>query len=266
MTAINPARLKIQAAEIAALLEEPQRLISRLHDLLAFYGDRIRQTSLSKTPLSLQTYQAPAPVLRALEIELKDQLDGHPTAGIPLADALWSVHWVEFRQLAVYTLSCLPPENSEDILERLKSWLDDCTAEDIRRLLMNQGLKKLGAENPNSSLGFIQELIESDTKADQQAALFGLDLFASDEKFLNLPPLYKSLERILASEENGLVKEISSLLRVLIKRSEQETAFFLIQQLAGSPQERVFRVARQVLKSFSLENQLRLREMLARDR
>ncbi|MFN2111955.1 MAG: DNA alkylation repair protein [Anaerolineales bacterium] len=266
MTAINPAQLKIQAAEIAALVDEPQRLVPRLHDLFAFYGDRIRQTSLSKTPLSLRTYQAPAPVLRALEIEFRDQLEAKPTAGVSLADALWSEHWVEFRQLAVFSLSCLPPENPKEILRQIKRWLDDCSAEDIRRLVMTQGLQRLGAEKPEASLGFIEELIQSNTKADQQAALFGLSYFASEENFLNLPLLYKSLEHILASEETGLVKEVSTLLRILIRRSEQESAFFLSQQLSGKTQERVSRVARQVLKSFSPDNQHRLREKLAGDK
>jgi hypothetical protein len=264
MTAINPAQLKIQAANIAALLEDPPQLIARLHDLLAFYGRRIRQTSLSKTPLTLRTYQTPAPVLRALEIEFKSQLAGKFTAGMVLASALWEERWVEFRQLAVFILGCLPPEDPDEILLLIKSWLDDCTAEDIRRLVMTQGLARLGTENPNSSLRFIQELIQSGTRADQQAALFGLSLFAANLDFLNLPLLYKSLDNILDSEESGLVKEISALVRILIKRSEQETAFFLNQQLAGKPRERLFRVMRQVLKSFSEENQQSFRPKLAR--
>lgn len=262
MTAINPAQLKIQAAEIAALLEEPQQLIPRLHDLLSFYGDRIRQTSLSKTPLSLQTYQTPAPVLRALEIELRGQLEAKPAAGIILADALWAQHWVEFRQLAVFSLSSLPPENPEGIFHQIKRWLDDCSTENIRRLVMTQGLQRLGVEKPAASLKFIEDLVQSGTKADQQAALFGLSFFASDEAFLNLPRVYKLLDQVLASQEKSLIREISTLLRILIKRSEQETAFFLTQQLSSKPQERVFRITRQVLKSFSAENQLKLREKL----
>jgi hypothetical protein len=169
---------------------------------------------------------------------------------------------VEFRQLAVFSLSCLPPENPEELISRIKGWLSDCTAEDIRRLVMTQGLQRLAAEKPEASLRFIDELVLSNTRADQQAALFGLSFFASDEGYLNLPLLFKSLEKILANEEKSLVKETSNLLRILIKRSEQETAFFLSQQLTSNPQERVFRVTRQILKSFSPENQLKLREIL----
>jgi hypothetical protein len=264
MTAINPAQLKTQAAEIAVLVNEPDQLISRIHELLSFYSSRIRQTSLSNTPLSLQTYQAPAPVLRALEIELSEQLEQDQAAGIMLAEAFWNEPWVEFRQLAVFILGSLPAENSDKILEQVERWLDDCTAEDIRRLVMTQGMGNLSAENPKACLKFLQGLIESGTKADQQAALFGLGHFAADPDFLNLPPLYKALEQILSSEESGLVKEINALLRILIERYEQETAFFLKQQLAGKPHPRVLRVVRQVLKKFSPENQHLLHEKLGK--
>ncbi|MEJ2446709.1 MAG: DNA alkylation repair protein [Anaerolineales bacterium] len=264
MTAINPARLKAQAAEIAVLVKEPDQLISRVHELLSFYSSRIRQTSLAKTPLSLQTYQTPAPVLRALEIELNEQQEQGQAAGIILAEALWDEPWVEFRQLAVFVLGSLPAENADKILKRIKRWLDDCTAEDIRRLVMTQGMGNLATENPQACLKFIQELVESGTKADQQAALFGLGLFAADPDFLNLPPLYKTLDQILSSEESGLVKEITALLRLLIERYEQETAFFLEQQLSGKPQPRVLRVVRQVQKNFSRENQHLLHEKLGK--
>lgn len=262
MTAINPARLKAQAAEMAALVNEPDQLISRVHELLSIYSSRIRQTSLSKTHLSLQTYQTPAPVLRTLEIELNEQLERDQAAGFLLAEAFWDEPWVEFRQLAVFILGNLSLENSDKILERIEHWLDNCTAEDIRRLVMTQGMGNLAAENPQACLEFIQGLIKNGTKADQQAALFGLGHFAADPNFLNLPPLYKSLDQILSSQESGLVKEINALLRVLIDRFEQETAYFLKQQLASKPQPRVLRVVRQVLKNFSPENQRLLHETL----
>ena len=75
MTAINPARLKIQCAELVEFFRDLPRFISELHDLLAFYGARIRQPSLSQSPLTLQTYQVPAPVLRDLVLELSGSID-----------------------------------------------------------------------------------------------------------------------------------------------------------------------------------------------
>ena len=75
MTAINPARLKIQCADLVISYSNPVSFISGLHDLLGFYATRIRHTGLKRLPLTLQTYQVPLPVLRALETEINPKLN-----------------------------------------------------------------------------------------------------------------------------------------------------------------------------------------------
>ena len=126
MTAINPARLKIQCAELSENYSNPAKFIPGLHDLLGFYAARIRQTSLSRIPLTLQAYQVPAPVLRALVIELENYLEEDPSLGLKLIDTLWKEEWVEFRQLAIICLGDLPPFDPEQILDRIKFWLKSC--------------------------------------------------------------------------------------------------------------------------------------------
>lgn len=264
MTAINPAKLKVQAAALGELLEEPERFIPHLHDLLSFYGSRVRQTSLSSTPLTLQTYQVPAPVLRALQLEIKGQLESDPAPGYALTDHLWKESWVEFRQLAVRTLGSLPADDSEGILSRVRRWLDDCSSEDVRRLIMTTGLKGLAAESPSRCLDFIDELAADGEKASQQAALFGLSLFAENEDFLNLPLVYRTLSKILQREETGLVKEITALLRILISRLEQETAYFLIHQLSEVSQPRIGKITRQLVGKFSPDNQRLIKDKLGK--
>lgn len=259
MTAINPARLKIQTAELGELIRQPDEFKSRLHDLLDFYSARVRQTNLSSTPLRLQTYQAPQPVLQALELEIAGSLEENPEAGFPLLDALWVERWVEFRQLAIYLLGILPCYDPAPILERVRSWLEACSSEEIRHLIMIQGMSKLAQEKPQQCLAFIEDLIKSGSKADHQAALFGLEIFATNSAFLNLPLIYRYLSHILATEETGLRKEIRNLLETLIIRSEQETTYFLGQQLAVAAKPRIERVTRQVLGQLSPTNQQFLR-------
>ena len=86
--------------------------------------------------------------------------------------------------------------------------------------------------------------------------------FARSPSYLNLPILYRNLARILETEENGLIKEISALLRILINRSEQETTFFLIKQIDLAYQPRFNRVIRQVINNLSKDNQIPLREKM----
>ena len=259
MTAINPAKLKIQAAALGNTLAEPDLLIPRVHDLFSFYSSRIRHTSLAKTPLTLRTYQVPPPVLRALRLEFKARLETDPAQGFVICDRLWQERWVEFRQLAVYTLGVLPVSTPEGILSRIRSWLDDCRSEDIRRLTMTAGLARLAAENPALCLDFIDQLVAGGKKADLQAALFGLRRFVEDEQFINLPLIFKTLDRILRAKESGLSKEIAALLRMLAARSEQETAYFLISQLKEPSHPRLEKISRQLLGRFSPDYQSLIR-------
>lgn len=262
MTAINPARLKIQCAELSENYSNPAKFIPDLHDLLGFYAARIRQTSLSRTSLTLQTYQIPAPVQRALVSELEDFLEENPLMGLNLIDALWKEKWVEFRQLAIICLGKLPPFDPDQILNRIKSWLNSCTAEDIRHNIMILGLIQLVEEKPKIIVEFIGDLISSGSKMNHQAALFGLAAFAENPDFDNLPVIYNQLAEILQHEETGLMKEIISLLKILQKRSEQETAYFLKRQFASAAKPRIFRITRQIMGKFNVENQVILREAI----
>lgn len=265
MTAINPARLKLQASELGELIGQPDQFTARLHELLTFYGARIRQTRLSRTPLALQAYQTPEPVIQAIESAIAENLAGNPQAGFPLADRLWAEFWVEFRQLAVHTLGILPTDEPDQILDRIQAWLSDCSSESIRRSIMSDGLARLTREKPDQSLLLIDQLISSGTKGNHQAALFGLELFSKNTSYPNLPLLYRYLSQILMAEESGLVKEISLFLRTLIERSEQEATYFLAQQLGTAYQPRIARVIRQVIESLSQKNRDLLRDKMEHD-
>jgi len=262
MTAINPARLKVQAAELSAHFYDPDTFLSKLHTLLDFYAVRIRKTSISRPSLILRSYQVAPPVLRAVERELKEALNTNPSQGLLLIDALWEDEWVETRTLAVDLLGVVPPINPESIFKRLSSWISSSSAEVIRNILTTRGVSRLRSENPNLVLDFFQDLLLSPGKGNRQAVLTGLVPFAEDQDFDNLPIIYKLLSTILLVEEKGLIKEILVVLKTLIKRSEQETLYFLERQLATAAKPRIIRVTRQVLTAFSEKNQAKLKKTL----
>ena len=262
MTAINPARLRIQCVKLADSYHNPTKFISGLHDLLGFYSSRIRRTALSRTPLTLQTYQVAPPVLRALEGELDELLNTEPSQGLLLVDALWEEEWLEFRQLAVIMLGNIPPINPEPIFKRIRYWLHRSTSEAIRSLLPTRAVKRLKVEKPDLVLSFYQDLLSNPIKENCQAVLLGLIQFGQDQEFLNLPIIFSLLGDILLVEEKGLIKEIQTLMRLLIERSEQEASFFLVQQLSTASKPRITRVARGLLPMFSEDNQKELKDAL----
>jgi hypothetical protein len=262
MTAINPARLKVQTAEIGEIISHADNFASQLHELLTFYSARIRQTSLAKTHQKIQTYQVPEPVIQALETEIEERLEPEPEVGYALVDVLWDEPWIEFRQIAIHVLGILPVNDIARILDRITTWLEECTSEEIRQLIMTDGIARLASERPDQAISYIKHLISTDSKEDYQAALFGLEAVAKDPSYLNLPVLFRILSTILAEEEEGLIKEINALVRTLAGRSEQETTYFLITQLDTASEPRIFRVVRQVIDKLSQDNQILLRKKL----
>ena len=264
MTAINPARLRIQSVGLSEKYSDPEAFVRELHDVLDFYAVRVRKNKITQTPLLLQYHQVAPPVLRAIEAELKDPINTQPSRGILLIDALWEEKWVETRTLAVSLLGELPPINPDSVFKRLKSWLSDSKSDTIRSLLPTRGLSRLAEENPTLVLEFFQELLISPSKDNCQAVLFGIIPFAEGEDFENLPLLYRLLARILLVDEIGLIKEILAVLKILIQRSEQESLYFLEKQLSTASKPRILQVIRQILPSFSPQNQASLREVLNR--
>ncbi|MEE8356467.1 MAG: DNA alkylation repair protein [Anaerolineales bacterium] len=264
MTAINPARLRIQSVELSEKYSDPDAFVLKLHDILDFYAVRVRKNKITRTPLLLHSHQVAPPVLRAIEAELKDPLNTQPSQGILLIDALWKEEWVETHTLAISLLGELPPINPDSIFKRIKSWLSDSKSDTIRILLPTRGLSRLVEEKPALVLEFFQELLNSPSKNNCQAVLFGIIPFAEGEDFENLPLLYKFLDWILLVDEKGLIKETLEVLKILIQRSEQESLYFLKKQLSTASKPRILRVIRQILPSFSTENQAILREVLNR--
>ena len=262
MTAINPAKLRIQTAALAELVNQPDQFAIQLHDLLAFYSARIRRSNLSQTSLSLQAYQVPDPVLSALRKEIMERLEEDPALGFSLVDGLWKEPWLEHRHLAIQILGILPLDDSDQILNRVLAWLETCPTEEIRRMIMTEGMKGLAEKLPDLSLHLMDLLISKGSKEALQSALFGLESFAGNPAYLNLPLLYRYISRILLLIEDGLVKEISALLILLASRSEQETTYFLQEQLGSNPNPSLLRVTRKVMRGLSPEYQRLLREKM----
>ena len=123
-------------------------------------------------------------------------------------------------------------------------------------------MKRLKIEKPDLVLSFYQDLLSNPIKENCQAVLLGLIQFGQDQQFLNLPVLFSLLGDILLVEETGLVKEIQTLLKLLIERSEQEASFFLEGQLSTASKPRITRVVRGLLPLFSSDNQEAIKETL----
>jgi hypothetical protein len=127
---------------------------------------------------------------------------------------------------------------------------------------MIRGLERMVIEEQKMVMDLLITMGASTENKDRQGALFGLLPFAEDPEYENFPEIYKVLSEILLTEKPAFIQEITILIRSLQRRSDQETANFLVRQLSIASKPRILRIIRKVLDDFSDESQTLLREGL----
>src|SRR5512145_962522 len=110
MPAIQLARLKLQAVELAASFRQPAVFARKLDDLCEFYANRTYRPGVSgeSHPSLLKSYNIPAPVLREVQHELTPLAYAEPQATLALCQSLWEEPILEHRLLAAGILGQLP--------------------------------------------------------------------------------------------------------------------------------------------------------------
>ncbi len=144
MPAIQPARLRQQAALLAQSSSQPEVFIRSLHHLLESYADNARHSGQGgEIPPLIDAYYVRPPVLRRLVIELNPYAREDPQTAIVLAKALWQQPYLEFRQLAASLLGLVPVEDPRPIVALLESWLSTRPEDRLIEALLVQGMQSL---------------------------------------------------------------------------------------------------------------------------
>lgn len=263
MAAINPARLKIQCTEIAENFAVPQQFVTNLHKMLNFYADRLRRAGeIGAPPSLLRTYNVSPPVLHYLEREMTPRILEYPQAALVLSDALWEEEWLETRLVAATILGKVALPSPDPILKRVQMWGKACKEPLLQKELFTKGLSSIREQYQEDFLDVIANFVAGSEKELRSGGLYALVPLLEDEKFQNVPRVYRMLDDLLRKKETGLLREITAVVKVLAKRSEQETVFFLQEKFVISAQPRLNRVVRRSLPFFSERYQKMLKEKL----
>ncbi len=264
MPAINPARLRIQSAELAELFDRPAAFVHALHELLELYADRTRRPGLTGAPPPLlEAYKVPTPVLRRILIELDPLIQQDQQAGFDLCDALWSESYLEFRSLAASLLGKLNPENPEPILERVVRWTGPKTESRLIELLLTAGLSRMREQLPERYLQQLEAWLVSEDVFTRQLGLRALHASLQAQPVHNLPVLFRLLGLLVREAPGQLRPDLLAVLRDLAARSPQETAYFLRQNLMiKSDNPGTAWLIRNSLRSFPPDQQVSLRAAL----
>jgi len=262
MSAIDLARLKIQAARLSEKFGEPATFVRGLNDLLDLYSNRtIRATQIVKR-LSVPTYRTPRPVQRQIENELTALAETRPVEAVTLTKALWEAGSLESRLIAAHLLGSIPSAEAIPVLTRLPIWLGQSTDKEIRAALLTDALARLRWENPDVFFILLESWLGSRRSALQIWGLQALVPLLQDPHFENLPAVFRILRPAVEAAGPDTQLDLQACLAALEQVSLTETLAFLRNILADNPPPMLLRTIRRILPAFSLELQTTLREIL----
>jgi hypothetical protein len=268
MPAIQLARLKIQAAQLAEHFANPVLYARSLHDLLDYYADRAyRPGQTGEPPPLLTAYSVPPQVIRQILKELTPFAAQDRPAALALCDALWSEPYFEFRLLAASLLGEISPHPPEEILARVKAWAVPSTEIRLLAALFTIGLSWFRQDLPELYLRQVEAWLASAEVFSQHLGLQALGPLATAQGFDNLPVLFRLLAPLVRSAPMQLRPDLLDVVQGLARRSPQETAYFLRQNLEiKTDNPGTAWLARHSLASFPVEVQTSLRAALRENR
>jgi hypothetical protein len=265
MPAIQPARLRLQAALLAAHFDQPAAYVRSLHHLLELYADRARRQGLTAPPPTLlEAYHVRPPVLRQVIRELEPLVGEYPDEILSLCDALWQEAVLEFRLTAISLTGKVAPFPAARVTERLEGWIGTQPGRRLVEAILGEGCGKLRQENPQAYLDMVSAWLEAEDVSAQQVGLQALVYLVDDPGYQNLPVIFMLLEPFLVSPPAVLRPDVLQLIRLLAARAPQESAYILRRLLQDPENEAIPFLLRQSVASFpehlqgSLIEELRL--------
>jgi hypothetical protein len=263
MPAIQPARLRQQAALLAQSFNQPDTFIRSLHHLFESYADNARHPGQGgETPPLIEAYYVRPPVLRQLVVELNHYVQTDPEGAVVLAEALWRQPFLEFRQLAANLLGQIPVINPQPVVILLEGWLSTRPEDRIIEALLVQGTLSLRRDRQADFMQIVSRWLERQELFSNQLALRALIPLVQDPGFENIPSIFRLIQPFSRSMPGGLRPFMANILHALARRSPQETAFFLRHNLEISEHPDTAWLARQTLPVLPFELQESLRASL----
>ena len=234
MPAIDLARLKKQAAQLADLYNRPDEFVRGLHGMLDFYVNRSLREVDSVAPASvLQTYRTPPVILKHIETELAPLAAKNPEQALDLADRLWDEGWLEMRLLAAALLGRIPPRE-ERLLPRLTAWTMQVRDSSVRAALLTTSLIRLRKETPDRFLLLVSEWLNPNRQRMWSNGIQALLPLIQDPIFHNLPPVFEMLRGVVEAAPGTLQTDFVDLFASLHSASPTETIYFLRQVITNS--------------------------------
>ncbi len=264
MPAAELSRLRLQINQLILIFGQPQEFRRRLHDLYRLYANHAYRAgqAVQAQPL-FPSYRVPALVSRQLSLELGKTAQERPQDALTLVDALWADEYLEPRLLAAALLGNISVAYRSAVLEKLRAWGTPKENIHIFAALAQDGTVQLRQSAPKELLALIEEWTGSMDVQQQAVGIRALLPLIQDERFSNLPIIYRILSPLLQSVSGAYQPDMLEAIQALIRRSPMETGYFLRQALVQANTPVTARLVRKVIPEFPVEQQASLRTALA---
>ncbi len=128
--------------------------------------------------------------------------------------------------------------------------------------MLTTGANFVRSEFPEEYFLLIDDWLASGDKASGILGLRAMPALVSNPEFENLPALFRMLGPLLRESSSALENDLTQVVRSLGRRSPQEAAFFLQQNLKAPHKSGLAIIIRRSLDVFSSDLQESLRKLL----
>ena len=266
MPAIDLARLRKQANQLADFFFLPEDFLKHLREMLDFYVNRTLRKKEDIAPGSnLPTYRTPLVVMRQIEKAIGPTATENPHYALELADLLWDEGYIETRLLAAFLLGRTPPQE-ERLLARLTAWTQQVRDPSVRTALLTTSFARMRKETPDEFLTIIGEWLHPARQRYWSNGIQALLPMITDPRFENMPPIFELVRPVIEAAPGILQTDLENLINALYEDSPAETDYFLHEVLENSSNPLTAITLRRILNAFPSELQASLRELVRQKR
>lgn len=201
-------------------------------------------------------------VMNELENAFEVLAKVHPEETIRLADMLWKQEMYEPRKLAITALAALLPPHGAVFIERARGWNPQELPDSLVSEIMELSSRKPEIVASPQWSALVRTWIYSEDKKLQKIGMRAAANMARSKEFKNLPLVFELVEPLYTQPRIALQKSLADLTRVLIARSEPETAAFLISLVEMQQKKEVSALVRKLLPLFDKFYQDEIRKVV----
>ncbi len=263
MPAIDPARLRKQAAQVATHYHRPSVFLRELEAFFEFYADRTRRPGQVSTPPPLiPAHHIPAPALRQVIQALVRAAADAPQEALTLADTLWAEPILECKLIAAQLLNKISGAEAASIHTRVVQWAQTAEEDQLLDALFAASISRLDEGAAPILLPQIKSWLLTNTLSAQILGLRALAALAHAPTYQNIPHLFQLLVPLINEAPADILPFVRDAINALAQRTPEETAYFLEQSLRTGKHADISWLIRQVMPRFSPAAQARLRTAL----